>query len=307
MVGTAALFIIHMRLSVNILIVLFICMTGYFSISQQRDSSLLAISNIDLLEGVRATRTSQQMNHKPFTAKVDVAELLLEVDRAFAEADGNLQKLDSVLTRSLPLLVLTDPWAVTQCTDKIPNGEVREETLRRIAMQWAAQDAAGAEKWAAEMANPIEREVAISDCSLAISASDPQAAIQLRERYSLDAYSSSALENVTQRWAKNDLSAALKWTTALPVGEKRDAMISSIAFVASESQPAAAALLVSEEISPGETQNEAVLAVLHRWAKDDPAAAKAWIELFPDVPLRTTALAELARLEALRRGERAGN
>ena len=233
----------------------------------------------------------------PSPDMTSAAESLTQIEQAFAEAGGDFQKLDQVFTILLPKLVGNDPWAAAHLADRLENGELREETLRQIALNWAAKDPAGAEKWAGAMANTIERDVAVSAMSLAIASSDPTGAIQLRERFSLDTYTSSALENVVQSWAEKEPATALDWATALPASDKRDALISRIAFVLSSSQPAAAAWLVAEEIAPGETQNEAVLSVLHQWTRKDPEAALAWINRFPDVPLREIALEELAKIE----------
>jgi len=79
---------------------------------------------------------------------------------------------------------------------------------------------------------------------------------------------------------------------ALP-GDERDRLFSRVAFTRSKENPADAAKLVVEWISPGEVQNEAAISVLHQWALREPNAALAWAQLFPEESLRNRALKEV--------------
>jgi hypothetical protein len=69
-----------------------------------------------------------------------------------------------------------------------------------------------------------------------------------------------------------------------------------VALTRSKENPAEAAKLVIESIAPGETQNEAVMSVLHQWALLNPTQALAWAQLFPEGTLKTRALKEVENL-----------
>lgn len=78
-----------------------------------------------------------------------------------------------------------------------------------------------------------------------------------------------------------------------PPGEERDRLLSRVALTRSKENPADAARLVAEWISPGEVQNEAAISVLHQWALQEPDAALAWAQLFSEENLRSRALKEV--------------
>ena len=83
-----------------------------------------------------------------------------------------------------------------------------------------------------------------------------------------------------------------------PPGEERDRLLGRVAFTRSKENPADAAKLVAEWISPGEVQNEAAVSVLHEWALRDPRAALAWAQLFSENNLRDRALTEVGNVSS---------
>src|ERR1700761_6025812 len=61
-----------------------------------------------------------------------------------------------------------------------------------------------------------------------------------------------------------------------------------------ESDPVAGGTLAVTSLRPGPLQDQAVLAVVERWAQSGAPAIKAQISQFPKGPLRQTAMGELA-------------
>lgn len=106
------------------------------------------------------------------------------------------------------------------------------------------------------------------------------------------------LDNLAQLWAERDESAAYAWATSKPPGEDRDRLLQRIAFTQANSDPAEAARLVAEQISPGEIQNEAAISVLHQWAQHDAAAAMAWAQSFAVGDLHDRAIKEVENATA---------
>jgi hypothetical protein len=110
------------------------------------------------------------------------------------------------------------------------------------------------------------------------------------------------MEDIALTWAGKDLADALSWAASQPAGNQRDEIMARVAFMESRTAPEAAANLVIDEIPPGPAQDEAVISVLHQWAIQDFASAKAWAELFPSGPVRERALAELSGIASTANG-----
>jgi len=111
------------------------------------------------------------------------------------------------------------------------------------------------------------------------------------------------LENLVGQWATQDLQASHEWVLQQAPGESRDVLMERVAFVCSQSDPVTAARIVTDEMTPGQWQTEAAIAVLHQWALRDLNAAAAWASAFPDGPLRQRAINEI---EGLRKARLAG-
>jgi hypothetical protein len=110
------------------------------------------------------------------------------------------------------------------------------------------------------------------------------------------------LDNMAQQWAAQDMQAASDWALAKPPGEQRDHLFGRIAFVQSQTNPEEAARLVTDQMSPGPTQIEAAISVMHQWALRDANAAMAWAEAFPPGDLRERAINEVKNVSAYSSG-----
>jgi hypothetical protein len=131
------------------------------------------------------------------------------------------------------------------------------------------------------------------------------AAVILAENYlgsSTNDVAQYLLDNMAQQWASQDLPAASAWALAKPAGEPRDRLLQRIAIAESSANPADAARLISEQMSPGPTQNEAAISVVYQWAQKDAPAAMAWAESFPAGDLRDRAIKEVKNVIAVSAG-----
>ena len=105
--------------------------------------------------------------------------------------------------------------------------------------------------------------------------------------------------SLAQSWAEKDWPAAMNWMQAHPAaGLQQDQILEKLAFVLAKTSPMEAANFAIANISPGFTQNEAAIAVLHQWGLQDLAAARAWLEQFPQGDLRQRGEQELNAIEA---------
>lgn len=162
--------------------------------------------------------------------------------------------------------------------------------------QWARENPDRALEWMVDAPAGGRRDTAVEMVCAQMAETDPARAVALAERYS--GGSSNLLENLVHQWAGRDESAAYSYALSKPPGEERDRLLSRVAFVISKEDAYEAALLVAEEMMPGEIQNEAAISVLHQWALNDPREALAWAESFPQGRLRNRALREVANLSS---------
>jgi hypothetical protein len=157
----------------------------------------------------------------------------------------------------------------------------------------ATKDLGAALTRAGEVPAAYQRELAFKSVCFGLAERDPAKAVELAQTLHFEEKPGAVVENLVEKWANADLSAALIWADGQPAGEHREQYISRVAFVWSQSAPADAARWVVEQIPPGPSQVEAVVMVVHQWARQDRAAASAWVEIFPEGPLRNHAINEL--------------
>jgi hypothetical protein len=157
--------------------------------------------------------------------------------------------------------------------------------------EWARQNPEKALAWMRSAAAGEAHDTVVEIVCARVAESNPAEAVALAERYAGGC--SNLLENLVHQWADQNESAARAYAINKPPGEERDRLLSRVAFTRSKENPADAAKLVAEWISPGEVQNEAAISVLHQWALRDPDAALAWAQLFPEESLRGRALKEV--------------
>jgi hypothetical protein len=87
--------------------------------------------------------------------------------------------------------------------------------------------------------------------------------------------------------------AAAGWVRQIEHSPLRNRLVGRVAIGMATDSPAAAAQLVAEEMAAGSEQDRAVIAIVQRWVKSDPMAAAAWVERFPQTPMRGAAVEAL--------------
>ena len=126
---------------------------------------------------------------------------------------------------------------------------------------------------------------------LQLAEHDPRAAVNLAIE-TADTHP-GLLENLTAQWATHDLQASHEWVQQQQPGEFREGLLARVAFIGSQSDPVAAARIVTDEMTPGQRQTEAAISVLHQWALRDLEGAAAWALAFPEGALRQRAMGEI--------------
>jgi hypothetical protein len=217
--------------------------------------------------------------------------LIAATERALAS--GLKEERENALTNLLPSLIAQNPAAAARLAVDIEDEDLRMEVLDWVAKLWSARDLTAALAWADSLPFRDEKEVAVAAVCEQVATTSVVDAVKMYSTHILTERPMPGLENLTQRWAENDFFSALAWTKDRQPGPQRDGLLARVAFVQAKVAPLEAATLAVTQMSPGEAQNEAVISVLHQWAKRDLAAASAWAEQFTEGPLRERARGEL--------------
>ena len=168
--------------------------------------------------------------------------------------------------------------------------------------EWARSFPAEALAWLTNAPDGSQRDTVAEIVLPQLAQTNAAAAVALAE-HCLDVGNSNVAQNLldslAQLWAGQDMQAASAWALAKPPGEQRDRLLGRVAFVQSQTNPEEAARLVVEQMSPGATQTEAAISVMHQWALRDANAAMKWAEAFPPGNLRDRAINEVKNVSAV--------
>ncbi len=179
----------------------------------------------------------------------------------------------------------------------MPRATERENAIRELAHEWAAEDRVAAEQWAAAFDDPEDWERAMTHVCLEVAVRNPREAIEIAQGHELNP---GTVESIAGQWAKSDFNAAADWVRESPAGELRDNALARLALVRAETSPVEAASMVSTSLAAGPAQEEAAIAVLYQWLRQDPEAASQWVDVFPDGKLKERARGEIQGMAAHR-------
>lgn len=189
--------------------------------------------------------------------------------------------------------------------DSLDPGKLRDRLLLQRIQEWAMQAPDAARLWAEQRPDPGERDRLLRaiddqlngrdslDRNLAGIVEHLDGAVAL---LAVDKSKRAEVENLTERWAGENLDAARDWVLSQPPGEIRDTLVHRIATVQAGDDPIGAARLAAAEIPPGPQLDEAVLTVVNQWSLQNPAAAAEWVNVFAEGPLKERAQQELRGL-----------
>lgn len=159
----------------------------------------------------------------------------------------------------------------------------RDDSIRKLAQEWAGSNAMEAEHWAGRFTEEADRIQALNLVCLSFAKRSPAEAIAMVERNHLGG---ALVEEIIGGWANGDFAGASKWVAESTLGDNRNTMLAKLALSRAETAPEEAASLVALSMSEGPIQEEAAMSVLHQWLRKDQQAAAEWINGFPDGPLK---------------------
>jgi len=224
-------------------------------------------------------------------AAADPASAGAKLQQLAEESQGNRAQWNDMIAQVASVWAGADLSSAIGWVQSLPEGVAKSQALVQVSYRWAQTSPQAAAACAAKENDPK----LLSAVAGKWAESDPESAAVWAAGLPAGAGQDGATLNVASMWAQKDPAAAVRWALSQPIGEERNQFVAQVAVVQARTSPAEAARLVLQEISPGSKQDNAVLAVLDFWARQDLNSAYAWVNQFPaDLPLVERAKAVLA-------------
>jgi len=187
-----------------------------------------------------------------------------------------------------------------------PADSWRSESMTVVATTWANRDFGAAVAWARELPEESDRLGSLQAVADEAVRSHPIESLQLAVNLPADHKSDGIILRASSEWATRDASDAANWARQIEDEILRQEVLAGIATAWADTDPQSAAVVVSEELSAGSLQSNAVVCVAQRWAQQEPEAAASWVECFPDGELKRVAVENVAAQWALHNPGKAG-
>jgi hypothetical protein len=171
------------------------------------------------------------------------------------------------------MLAEQDPTTVESIMTKVPDKEMCDYLLNRVAIQWATRNPAGTAAWLLHLPAQVEHTQALISAGRVWAQTDPRCAADYAASFPASTLRQEAITAAVSVWISRDLPRAAAWINQFPPGPDFDAVVEQIAREpALIDANAAAALDWAESISDDAGRSQGVSLILARWAERDPAA-----------------------------------
>jgi hypothetical protein len=270
------------------------CLGGYYSMSKHSSAPSTAATektHTDTVTTISEAPLNRESVRKGSAEKAPLTGLAGQITAAMESSDPDVRaSVFSLLSEWMRL----EPTAAAKFVETLGASDWRKALLSHVAQAWANLDPTSAQAWVGQLPSESERLAGMTDIHFQITQREENHESEVPPRPELKIERANALENSAQQWAKQDFDSAETWVKNLPASEQRDRLFQRLVLVQASKDPAAAAELVSKEISSGSVQIEAAITVVHQWAKRSPADASAWVDQFPPGELRARAKEEIS-------------
>lgn len=206
---------------------------------------------------------------------------------AASEQAADLQR------RLVRLWAKTDPQAAALWSGKLPAGELRNQALDQVAIVWANEDFPYAAGWARQLPE-AERNLAVNAVATEAIRTKPAEALQLAAELPPSDARIDLFRRGAGEWAAVDSQAAADWAMQIADDTLREQVVAAAATAWSDKDPVAAANFAVNELPAGQLQSDTVVAIVQRWAQQQPERASEWVAQFPNGALRDAAVDNLA-------------
>jgi hypothetical protein len=185
-------------------------------------------------------------------------------------------------------------WAMA-----MPDNQDRGAALVQVATAWANTDPDATAAWTRSLPQgEATTTSAVLACAYEAARLNPIVALTAAGQLPPSAQRDDALAHSVSQWAEGDPNQAYMWANNIPDPDLRQRLLATVLTSAAEQNGAIAAGLVATQLSPGDEQNRAAVAILQRWAQSSPEDAAAWVLQFPDAGLSAAGAENLGAIWA---------
>ena len=188
------------------------------------------------------------------------------------------------------------PVAAVDWANQLPAEAGRGSALQQAVLAWSELDLNAALDWVKALPADATKTALTLDLAYEATRSDAVLALQLAAPLPVSAERDVLLTHALSEWAESDHAAAQNWITSITDTALQQRLTATLATVLAKTQPAQAASLVSQSLSPGQYQNQAALTVIQQWAQTAPTTAAQWLIQFPEGSLKNQATQQLLTL-----------
>lgn len=272
--------------------------------------ALASYADLSFEESVRLTESvaaGDEMIFRTWTQAVASRWQESDLPRVLQWAENSEPAVKKeILIKALPFWAKTDPVSASQQYDA-NSGLLPSDTRRRIGAEWASNDGEAALRWLSNIADPLQREIAVRNALEAYAQTNPEKAIEYALKLPLPKDQMEASVDIAgamaktdpkaaaawvgkfpeglafdkgvlavfREYSKQDLKATGDWLSTLPKGSTRDKVFGEYVQDLQRHFPSTAvewALLIENE---GE-RNRRLKNALEDWSRSDPQAAEGW-------------------------------
>jgi len=151
----------------------------------------------------------------------------------------------SAMSAAVRGLAGSDAVAASREIASIPAGDGRSRAVDTVVANWSRDDPAAAARWLMQQNDPAAQR--------------------------------DSMRNLMTNWAQSDNTAAQAFIQAQPVGEVRDSAVSSYVWSNRNANPQQV-MQLAETVQDEGSRTRAVDVAAMRWMREDPTAAKAYIQ-----------------------------
>jgi hypothetical protein len=190
----------------------------------------------------------------------------------------------------------TSPMNALAWAGDVSEAPLRDEMIAVATLGWAGSDLDGAIKWVLSQSAGEARNKLLITLGHEWVRTNPKDVISLAVSLPVSPERDQMMTRAAAEWAVTDGSAALSWARGIAEPERRAQTLAGVAVAISEQDPEAAANVVANELTAGRLQDDAVVAIVQRWAQTKPEDAAAWVSHFSDGQLFNASVENLVKI-----------
>lgn len=188
-----------------------------------------------------------------------------------------------------------DPQAAAEAALLAGAGH-RQEAVNAVMGVWTEQRLDDAIAWATAQPEGRARTDTLLTVAYDVARSRPQQAVEIALKLPASAAGDDLLVHAASQWAVTAPLEVVAWVREVGDEALRARLMAAVAATLGDSAPVSAADIALHEMPPGRAQNDALVAIVQRWAQEEPRAAADWVARFPEGALRDAAMDNLVKL-----------